>query len=320
METKLSILVVDDTPENIDTVVGILNKQYKIRVAVHGVEALEMASSKKPDIILLDIMMPGMDGYEVCQKLKENPETKQIPIIFLTAKTEAEDVVRGLKLGASDYVTKPFHPQELLARIENVADLARNQRKVNRSLKEQAEQPEESSQAMEMEKATANIQTYMSQFQLDFPSKTQLLEDILNYLQSSYAPVCEKHNIDMIRMAICLCESLNNAVIHGNLEVPSSLKQENWDDFDNLVKEREANPTFYERNVSLRYQINERQIEIEIEDQGSGFDPSQLPDPNDPEAFLSSGRGILLIRSFMDHVSWNDTGNKITMIKKFEMN
>lgn len=117
--TKPIVLVVDDTPENIDVVNGLLKDKYQVKVALDGPKALGIASSlKPPDLILLDIMMPEMDGYEVCSKLKEDPATAEIPILFLTAKAEIEDMVKGFELGAVDYVTKPFNPEELLARVQ----------------------------------------------------------------------------------------------------------------------------------------------------------------------------------------------------------
>lgn len=116
--TKPMVLVVDDAPENVDVLNGLLKDQYQIKVALNGLKALKIASMPiAPDLILLDIMMPGLDGYQVCTKLKSNPDTKGIPVLFLTAKVETEDMVKGFKLGAVDYITKPFNPEELLARV-----------------------------------------------------------------------------------------------------------------------------------------------------------------------------------------------------------
>ncbi len=100
---KPLILIVDDTPENLDVLGGILGKEYQVKAAVNGVKALKIAQGeKKPDMILLDIMMPDMDGYEVCRRLKANPATANIPVIFVTAKTKPEDERMGLELGAVD--------------------------------------------------------------------------------------------------------------------------------------------------------------------------------------------------------------------------
>jgi adenylate cyclase len=115
---KGRILVVEDTPANIQTLAGILkDHDYQISVAVNGRQALEIIDRVKPDLILLDVMMPEMDGFEACGRLKNNPAWRDIPVIFLTAKTETADIVRGFELGAVDYVAKPFNSHELLARV-----------------------------------------------------------------------------------------------------------------------------------------------------------------------------------------------------------
>jgi putative two-component system response regulator len=113
------ILVVDDTPDNLTLMSGLLKDEYRVKVANSGERALKIAQSESPpDLILLDIMMPEMDGYEVCRRLKADDNTRHIPIIFLTAKTEVVDETLGFELGASDYITKPISPPIVLARVE----------------------------------------------------------------------------------------------------------------------------------------------------------------------------------------------------------
>jgi diguanylate cyclase (GGDEF)-like protein len=115
---KARILIADDTPYNLKVLNAVLSQQhYHITVAHNGLETLRLAVTESPDLILLDIMMPGMDGIEACQRLKKNLDTCDIPIIFLTAKSEDDDIIRGLDLGAADYITKPFNPKILLARV-----------------------------------------------------------------------------------------------------------------------------------------------------------------------------------------------------------
>jgi len=117
---KPSILVVDDTPANLTLMTGLLQDLYQVRAAISGEKALKIASADSPpDLILLDIMMPEMDGYEVCRRLKADPKTSEIPVIFLTAMTEVEDEEKGLRLGAVDYITKPVSPPIALARIHS---------------------------------------------------------------------------------------------------------------------------------------------------------------------------------------------------------
>ena len=114
------ILIVDDTPLNIGVISGALKDSYKTKVATNGEKALALASAEeKPDLILLDIMMPGMDGYEVCSRLKADPATSEIPVIFLTGQTSAEDETRGFEVGAVDYVHKPFSPAVVKARVRS---------------------------------------------------------------------------------------------------------------------------------------------------------------------------------------------------------
>jgi len=114
---KFTILAVDDTPENLDVVKGILSPEYIVKAATSGPMALKIAEKQPPDIILLDIMMPDMDGYEVCRRLKENEHTKDVPVIFLTAMDQTTDEARGFELGAADYMTKPVNPPILKARV-----------------------------------------------------------------------------------------------------------------------------------------------------------------------------------------------------------
>ena len=139
---KKLILLVDDTPASIQVIRNILKDSYTTRIATNGTKALELAKElPQPDLILLDVMMPDLDGYEVCGRLKLDTQTREIPIIFLTGKTEAEDETKGLKLGAVDYIHKPFSPAVVQARVqthltlrEAREQLAEEKRKVDRLL------------------------------------------------------------------------------------------------------------------------------------------------------------------------------------------
>ncbi|MBF0526175.1 MAG: response regulator [Deltaproteobacteria bacterium] len=121
--SKCSVLVVDDTETNVDILVDILGDDYEVRVAMDGPGALETVAMAPPDLILLDIMMPGMDGHEVCRKLKADNKTKNIPIIFVTALQGEEDEANGFALGAVDYITKPFRPATVTARVKTHLEL-----------------------------------------------------------------------------------------------------------------------------------------------------------------------------------------------------
>ncbi|NMG01319.1 response regulator, partial [Aromatoleum toluolicum] len=120
------MLVVDDTPDNLSLMSDLLRTDYKVKLAPSGERALQIvAGDSKPDLILLDIMMPDMDGYEVLRRLQFNPDTEDIPVIFLTAMSAAEDESIGLELGAVDYITKPINPAIVMARVRNHLQLKR---------------------------------------------------------------------------------------------------------------------------------------------------------------------------------------------------
>ncbi len=119
-EKKSTVLIVDDQPINIQVLANIIKETYAIQAATNGVKALEIASGKNPpDVILLDIIMPEMDGYEVCRRLKADKQTRDIPVIFVTTKDSAEDVEYGFSLGAVDYISRPFLPTVIQVRVKN---------------------------------------------------------------------------------------------------------------------------------------------------------------------------------------------------------
>src|SRR5262249_8649163 len=133
-EQKL-ILVVDDTPLNISVITGALKDTYKTKVATNGAKALAIAAAdEKPDLILLDVMMPGVGGYEVCWRWKADPMTREIPVIFLAAQTGAEDETRGFQVGAVDYVHKPFSPAVVKARVHTHLVLRETREKLAQQL------------------------------------------------------------------------------------------------------------------------------------------------------------------------------------------
>jgi sigma-B regulation protein RsbU (phosphoserine phosphatase) len=122
-EVRQKILIVDDTPANIQILHEVLQSDYTVFFATNGPDALGIVQREIPDLILLDIMMPAMDGYEVCTRIKADPRTHQIPVIFITAMSEEEDEAKGLECGAIDYITKPISPPIVTARVRNHLEL-----------------------------------------------------------------------------------------------------------------------------------------------------------------------------------------------------
>ncbi len=137
---EFRILAVDDNPKNLKVLAALLSSNsYLVDYAFSGSEALDLIAKENYDVILLDIMMPGMDGYEICEQIKQSDKNKDIPVIFLTARTDTESITRGFQAGGYDYVTKPFRSDELLARVRTHAELKRHrdqQKEINRWLEE----------------------------------------------------------------------------------------------------------------------------------------------------------------------------------------
>ncbi len=124
------LLTVDDEPVNIEILAGLFEDDHEVLFATNGPKALEIAATAIPDLILLDVMMPGMDGHEVCRRLKANPATRDIPVIFVTAMSQETDETRGFELGAVDYITKPFRPAVVRARVHTHLELSRSRKTI----------------------------------------------------------------------------------------------------------------------------------------------------------------------------------------------
>ncbi|MBF0182394.1 MAG: response regulator [Magnetococcales bacterium] len=139
---KEVILAIDDAPENLDILKNILVPEYTVKGAVNGPMALKIAALQPPDLILLDLLMPEMDGYEVCRRLKANPATEEIPVIFLTAQDTLLEEAKGLMLGAVDFLGKPVMPQQLLMRVRVHLNQARRCKSREGKLKRRIEELE----------------------------------------------------------------------------------------------------------------------------------------------------------------------------------
>ena len=182
---KRLVLIVDDTPTNITVISGVLKDQYRTKVATNGEKALAIATGpERPDLILLDVMMPGMDGYEVCRRLKENPETADVPVIFLTAKIEEGDEELGFQVGAVDYIHKPFSAPVVLARV-------RTQLALQDALSEAQEAQAEADQllhALLPKKAADEIRSIGTVIPRRYENVAVLFCDVTNF--TAY---CDKH-------------------------------------------------------------------------------------------------------------------------------
>jgi len=179
---KPKVLIVDDTPENIQVLMGTLKDQYAIVAATSGEKALRMAVAEpRPDLILLDIMMPGMDGFEVCRRLKEAPQAREIPVIFLSALDDTANKVKGFAEGAVDYISKPFQPEEVLVRVNThltVNRLKQHLAEKNKELQAYSEHLEERVKERTAELASLNsiYERFVPREFIDLLKKQSILE------------------------------------------------------------------------------------------------------------------------------------------------
>ncbi len=191
-----SVLVVDDTETNIDILVDTLGDEYDMSVAINGESALELATSELPDLILLDAMMPGMDGYEVCRRLKADARTKDIPVIFITAKGAVEDEMTGFEVGAVDYIAKPFSPPIVKARVKTHLEL----KQARESLERQNQELVEAAQLREdVERITRHDLKSPLNAVIGFPQLIKMGEKLTEE-GKEYLKIIEEAGYQMLKM------------------------------------------------------------------------------------------------------------------------
>ncbi|MBN1791418.1 MAG: hybrid sensor histidine kinase/response regulator [Bacteroidales bacterium] len=177
-----SILIVDDVPKNIQLLGSILKEEsYELEFATSGKEALEWLDSKQFDLVLLDIMMPEMDGFEVCRRIKENPATREVSVIFLTAKADFQSIIQGFETGAVDYITKPYNRKELLIRVKT--HLTMQQQRKQLELSTAFEKKIFSIIGHDLRSPMGNIRTYIEAFLL---VNNDLNENVISLLKDLY--------------------------------------------------------------------------------------------------------------------------------------
>lgn len=259
--------------------------------AVDGREGWEcfMGNPHAFDVIVTDLKMPVLSGVELLERLRE--KGYDIPVIIISGYEDIKSSIEVLRLGAFDFLLKPFSAKELLEILEKLDTVLNNQKR----------------QLLDLPFFTEDIR-------ISIHSQTQLIPSAGAFLQDRVKLFCKMHRIDVRNIGLCLHEAMVNAVIHGNLEISSSIKNESSDEFESLLRDREADPHYAERRVDIRCEVTTEQLYFEIRDEGEGFEPKALH-LFDPGLMVPSGRGILIITAFMDKVFWNERGNRITMIK-----
>ncbi|MBF0469569.1 MAG: response regulator [Desulfamplus sp.] len=371
----MNVLVVDDDSAVLKvSAKRITNYGHKVVTAENGQAARDLffKTPSSFDMILSDVMMPVMDGLELLKEIRQR--NIEIPFVILTAFGDIHMVTKALKLGATDFLSKPCEKKELLGVLNRIGSMTNTKQNMDYTLPFLG--------------ATT--------FQTSMPSRTDLIPGIIGLLQSIAKPYCNLYGINIAEISTPLSEALTNAVVHGSLEVPSSIKYRSWEEFQNIVQQRESMPEYGGQPVYISFNtfsmdgkieqkeeirspffgsadmkrdvqdredtannsniqgledtannrsiqgledvvnngnisedagirngvINKRKsgkgnlaMQWDVADTGKGFDINNLPDRHDPEKYLLSGRGIFLIRSFMDKISWSNNGSCIHMVK-----
>ena len=285
-----NILVVDDDPIIREICVANLETEgYGVRSAENGEEALQSIKTSRPDLVVLDRMMPKLAGDGMLDRLRKTEQTKNLPVIFLTAKGSMQDVIEGLRLGANDYLIKPFSVSDLIDRVGSVLE---RHEFING----------------DEEDWFARTGSVSSRLELSF----RLHEDIPRVI---YALSRDLRTANVKGLKLGLYEAVANAVYHGNLELDSSIKEKDngFENYEAMANARINQDKYKDRNVNITLELSGGLIKFVVTDDGDGFDWRKIPAPDSDDLLALSGRGILLMNFYYDTVEWNDKGNRITL-------
>ncbi|KAF3889417.1 MULTISPECIES: hybrid sensor histidine kinase/response regulator [Nostocales] len=222
LASKVDILIVDDEPTNLRVLSTIVRSYgYQVRQAISGMVALRAVGIQRPDLILLDIMMPEMDGYQVCEQLKLNAETSDIPVIFLSSLVSGMDKAKAFQLGGADYITKPFQVEEVLARIDYQLTLRTLQVQLQQKNEQLREQNDQLRQEIKIREQT-EVELRCSQAQLQ--ARTQQLQQALDELKLAQTKLVQSEKMSSLgQIAAGIAHEINNPIsfIYGNLDYAS---------------------------------------------------------------------------------------------------
>jgi len=235
MNINYNVLIVDDVVDNIQVAMNVLREEnYDLSFALSGEEALSLVKEHSFDLILLDIMMPGIDGYEVCKQLKKDTFTKDIPVIFLTAKTNIESISNAFEIGAVDYITKPFNPDELIARVKNHLELYKakiilSQHNISLEIKAKKEKERLLSELEKNQREIIYILAELTETISDETGKHIKRVAEISKLLTYYHPSLSQDDIDTVYCAAPMHDIGKVAVDQHILHKPSSLTREEFE-------------------------------------------------------------------------------------------
>ncbi len=334
---KPVILIVDDVPRNIQVLGALLNKfDYELAIAMNGQQALDIVARIKPDLILLDVMMPVMDGHEVCKRIKANENTREIPIIFITAKSETEDIITGFELGAVDYITKPFIGSELIARVKTHLSL----KATKESLMEEVATKNKffSIISHDLRSSFGIIQSFVNIIQnnrellspeeidelLEDIGKTSkntldLLQNLLEWARSQTGRLNFKpEKFEVHEVSGNIVKSFKNNASNKNIKLNSEVKSGHEVFADKnmvslVVRNLVSNAikfTPQNGNIKIDSSEGDSYIKIEVSDSGVGIKKERIPSLFKIDSIISTpgtekeqgnGLGLILCKEFVEH-------------------
>ncbi|MDR3710635.1 MAG: response regulator [Capsulimonadaceae bacterium] len=294
------ILVVDDTSESLRLLTGILVAEgYAVRPADSGVLALASALANPPALILLDIRMPGLDGYEVCRRLKESPATCNIPVVFISAAANLDERVAGLSLGAVDYITKPYQREELLARVRTHIELARLRTSLDRLVLER----------------TAELKEALDQLRENASFQRQFLHDVLASVTDGVLVLCYDGQqlpcpLAVFRAPMRITDSsdlYNVRQLATCAGKRCGLSDERIFDMINGIHEAAMNAVVHVGSGLVTVSIDEKEgrVQARIEDKGPGIALDRLPRATLMKGYTTAGTfgyGMKIMLSLLDRV------------------
>lgn len=314
------ILIVDDQPVALGILEHALKQEdYQVYAATSGEEAMQLAFQKRPDLIILDMTMPGTDGLEVCRALKANTDTQDSVVIFLSAVVDAEVKAEGFDLGAVDYIQKPFDPAELRARVQAHLRLKDRLDVLREQFRELSEKVQKNSSGPSIHDTAAHVHLGVARESktIRFQTDVEKVQGVVNQLLVGI----EEHLCTKLRndLALGIHEMVLNAVEHGNLGITSEEKSAALEDqtFGALVRNLLSVPELASRSVTVEYEFDGEIARYRIIDEGAGFEWSRFLERDEPEDLLASnGRGILISRYIFDRIEYNETGNEVFVEKR----
>ena len=287
------ILIVDDAAVDRVLIQRLLERaeqDWRIQSVGDAAAAMELIQNEPIDAVVTDLQMPRIDGLALVRWIKQ--QRPHLPVVLVTGMGSEQAAMDALRSGAASYSPKSQLARDLAATVAYVLEIAARVR--NRPLNQAC--PE----------CTAFV----------LENEARLIMPLIDHLQ---AQLPHWSDGSRLQIGMALNEALTNAMHHGNLEVPSTLRSDDESDYYFLIRQRQKSLPYCDRRIRVQFETSPEQIQIEISDEGPGFDPESIPDPRLPANLEKlSGRGLLLIKTFMDEVRFADKGSRIFMIKQRE--